>query len=67
MNRLEKNKARYKNIKNRTNKEVTNPMRKKAQKMNKSEPKTNHIFKLMKFMKKDGKDVEKSEFVSNLT
>ena len=39
-NRLEENKARYKNIENRTKKVVANSMRKKAEKVNKIEQKT---------------------------
>ena len=58
-NRSEENKAKYKNIKNRTKKGVANSMRKKAEKeLTKLNKKTNNIFTLVKFMKKDGKDIE---------
>ena len=58
-NRSEENKAKYMNIKNRTKNVVSNSMRKEAEKkltkLNKK--KTNNIFTLVKFMKKDGKDI----------
>ena len=58
-NRLEENKAKYKNIKNRTKKVVANSMRKEAKKeLAKLNKKPNNIFTLVKFMKKDGKDIE---------
>ena len=58
-NRLEENKAKYKNIKNRTKKVVADSMRKEAEKeLTKLNKKTNYIFTLVKFMKKDEKDIE---------
>ena len=58
-NRSEEKKAEYKNIKNRTKKVVANSMRKEAEKgLTKLNKKTNNIFTLVKFMKKDGKDIE---------
>ena len=57
-NRSEENKANYKNIKNRTKKVVANSMRKEAEKeFTKLNKKPNNFFTL-KFMKKDGKDIE---------
>ena len=53
-NRSEENKAKY-NIKNQTKKAVANSMRKEAEKVNK---KPNNIFTLVKFTKKDGKNIE---------
>ena len=51
-NQLEKNKAKYKNTKNRTKKMVANSMRKEAEKeLSKLNKKPNNIFTL-KFMKK---------------
>ena len=59
-NQSEENKAKYKNIKNRTKKVVANAMRKEAEKeLTKSNKKPNNIFTLVKFMKKDGKDIER--------
>ena len=58
-NRSEENKAKYKNIKNRTKKVVANSMRKESEKeLTKLNKKTNNIFTLVTFMKKDGKDIE---------
>ena len=58
-NRLEENKARQKNIKNRTKKLVANSMRKEAEKeLTKLNKKPNNIVTLVKFIKKDGKDIE---------
>ena len=58
-NRSEENKARYKNIKNRTKKGIANSMRKEAEKeLTKSKEKRKSIFTLVKFMKKDRKDIE---------
>ena len=58
-NRSEENKAKYKNIKNRTNKVVANSMRREAEKeLTKLNQKSNNIFTLVKFMKKDGKDIQ---------
>ena len=57
--RSQENKARYKNIKNRTKKVVANSMRKEDEKeLTKLNKKPNSIFTLVKFMKKDGKDIE---------
>ena len=53
----EENKARYKNIKNPTKKVVANSTKKEAKKkLTKLNKKP--IFTLMKFMKKDGKDIQ---------
>ena len=58
-NRSEENKAKYKNINNRTKKVVAHSMRKEAEKeLTKLNEKPNNIFTLMKAMKKDGKDIE---------
>ena len=58
-NRSEQNKARYKNIKNRTKKVIADSMRKEAEKkLTKLNEKPNNIFTLVKFTKKDGKDIE---------
>ena len=58
-NRLEENKAKYKNIKNRTKKMVANSMKKEAEEeITKLNKKTNNIFTLVKFIKSDGKDIE---------
>ena len=58
-NQSKKNKAKYKNIKNRTKKVVANSMRKEAEKeLTKLNKKPNSIVTLVKFMKKDGKDIE---------
>ena len=58
-NRSEKNKARYKNTKNRTKKMIGNSIRKEADivltKLNK---KPYNTFTLVKFMKNDGKDIK---------
>ena len=55
----EENKARCKNIKNRTKKMIANFMKKEAEKeLTKLNEKPNNIFTLVKFMKKDGKDIE---------
>ena len=51
--------AKYKCIKNRTKKVVANSMRKEAEKeLTKLNKKPNTIFKQVKFIKKDGKDIE---------
>ena len=58
-NRLEEDKAKYMKIKNRTKKVVGNSMRKEAEKeLTKLNKTPNNIFTLVKFMKKDGKDIE---------
>ena len=58
-NRSEENNARYKNIKNREKKVVANSMKKEAEKeLAKLNEKPNNIFALVKFMKKDGKEIE---------
>ena len=58
-NRSEENKAKYMNIKNRTKKVIADSMRKEAEKeLTKLNKKSNNIFTLVKFMKKDGKDIE---------
>ena len=58
-NRSDENKAKYKNIKNRTKKVVANSMWKEAEKeLTKLNKKPNIIFTLVKFKKKDGKDIE---------
>ena len=57
--RSEENKAKYKNTKRRTKKVVAKSMRKEAEKkLTKMNKKPNNIFTLVKFMKKDGKDIE---------
>ena len=57
-NQSKENKAKYKNIKN-LNKVVANSMRKEAKKeLTKLNKKPNNIFTLVKFMKKDRKDIE---------
>ena len=58
-NRLEENKARYKNIKNRTKKVVANSMKKEAEEeVTKLNKKPNNVFTLVKFIKSDGKDIK---------
>ena len=58
-NRSEENNARYKNVKNREKKVVANSMKKEAEKeLAKLNEKPNNIFALVKFMKKDGKEIE---------
>ena len=58
-NQSEENKAKYENIKNQTNKVAANSMRKEAEKeLTKLNKKPNNIFTLVKFIKKDGKDIE---------
>ena len=58
-NRSEENKARYKNTKNGTKRVVANSMKKETEKeLTKLNEKPNNIFALVKFMKKDGKDIE---------
>ena len=58
-NRLEENKAKYKNIKNQTKKMVANSMKKEAEKeLTKLNKKPNNIFTLVKFIKSDGKDIK---------
>ena len=58
-NPLEENKAKYKNIKNRTKKMVANSMKKEAEEeLTKLNKKPNNIFTLVKFIKSDGKDIE---------
>ena len=63
-NRSEENKAKYENIKNRTKKVVANSMRKEAEKeLTQLNQKTNNIFTLVKFMKKDEKDIERGRCI----
>ena len=58
-NRLEENKAKYKNIKNRTKKMAANSMKKEAEEeLTKLNKKPNNIFTLVKFIKSDVKDIE---------
>ena len=58
-NQSVENMARYKNIKNQTKKVVGNSMRKESEKeLTKLNVKANNIFTAVKFMKKDGKDIE---------
>ena len=58
-NRSEENKTSFKNIKNQTKKVIANSMKKEAKKESKKlNEKPNNIFALVKFMKKDGKDIE---------
>ena len=60
-NRSEENKAKYKNIKNRTKKVVANSMRKEVEKeLTKLNKKPNSILTLVKFIKTDGKTIEGS-------
>ena len=62
-NRSEENNAKHKNIKNQTKKVVADSMRKKAEKkLTKLNKKSNNIFTLVEFMKKDGKDIEGGSF-----
>ena len=58
-NQSEENKAKHKNIKELAKKVVANSMRKEAEKeLTKLNEKPNNVFTLVKFMKKDGKDIE---------
>ena len=58
-NDTEENKARYKNMKNRAKKVVARAMRGEAEKrLSELSENPNKVFKLVKKMKKDGKDVE---------
>ena len=55
-NQSEENKARYKNIKNRTKKAIADSKRKEAEKeLTKLNEKSNNIFTLVKLRKKMGK------------
>ena len=57
--RTEANKARYKNMKNRAKKVVTKAMKEAAEReLRELSEHPNKVFKLVKSMKKDGKDVE---------
>ena len=57
--RTEENKARYKTMKNRAKKAVAKAMRKEAeQELCKLSENPNEVFKFVKSMKKDGRDVE---------
>ena len=59
MTRTEANKARYKNMKNRAKKVVTKAMKEAAEReLRELSEHPNKVFKLVKSMKKDGKDVE---------
>ena len=63
-NRLEENKAKYKNIKNRTKKMAANSMKKEAEEeLTKLNKKPNNIFTLVKFIKSDVKDIEEDRCV----
>ena len=67
-NRLEENKAKYKNIKNRTKKMVANSMKKEAEEeLTKLNKKPNNIFTLVKFIKSEGKDIEGDRCVKRKT
>ena len=58
-NEVEENKAKYEHVKNQTKKVVANSMRKEAEKdLTKLNKELNNIYTLVKFMKKDGKDIE---------
>ena len=58
-NRSEENKAKHKYIKNQTEKVVANSLRKEAEKeLTKLNKKTIIVFTLVKFMKKNRKDIE---------
>ena len=58
-NRLEENKAKSKNMKNQTKKAVANSTRKDAEKeFTRLSQKSNNVFKLMKFIKEDQRDIE---------
>ena len=58
VDQLKETKARYTNMKNRNNKVVANSMRKKRKKrIQKYERKSNYIFRLAKFMKRERKDI----------
>ena len=58
-NQSEENKAKYQNIKNRTKKVLANSMRKEAEtEITKLNKKLNNNFTLVKFLKKNGKDIE---------
>ena len=57
--RTEANKARYKNMKNRAKKVVTKAMKEAAEReLRELSEHPNKVFKLVKSIKKDGKDVE---------
>ena len=63
-NPSEERRAKYKSIKNRTKKVVANSMRKEAEKeLTKLNEKPNNIFTLVKFMKKDGKNIERGSYI----
>ena len=63
-NRLEENKAKYKNIKNRTKKMAANSMKKEAEEeLTKLNKKPNNIFTLVRFIKSDVKDIEEGRCV----
>ena len=67
-NQLEENKAKYKNIKNRTKKVVANSMRKEAEiELAKLNETPNNISTLVKFMKKHGKDIKKGRCMRGKT
>ena len=56
--RCEANKMLYKKIRNKTKKVVASAMRNEAEKETKDlREKPNHVYKLVKLMKRDGKDV----------
>ena len=58
-NQSEENKAKHKNMKDLAKKVVANSMRKEAEiELTKLNEKPNNVFTLVKFMKKDGKDIE---------
>ena len=50
-------KTKYKNTKNVAKKVLANYIRKEAERVDKIERKTENMFTLVKFMKKDGKDI----------
>ena len=63
-NPSEEKRAKYMSIKYRTKKVVANSMRKEAEKeLTKLNEKPNNIFTLVKFMKKDGKDIERGSYI----
>ena len=63
-NSSDENKTRYKTMKNQTKKVVARAMRRETEKQLKGlEEKPNGVFKLVKCMKKDGKDVDEERCI----
>ena len=62
--RTEANKARYKHMENRARKVVTKAMKEAAEpELRELSEHPNKVFKLVKSMKKDGKDVERGRYM----